>query len=109
MPITGIFTACRHSCTMRTAIGRIAGPLEPPTPFEIFGRRVSTSIDHREERVDERHGVGAGLFRRARERGDVGDVRRQLRDDRQPRHLAHRADDVEACRRGCSRTECRLP
>ena len=29
---------------MRTAIGRIAGPLRPPTPFEIFGRRVSTSM-----------------------------------------------------------------
>ena len=29
---------------MRTAIGRIAGPLRPPTTFEIFGRRVSTSM-----------------------------------------------------------------
>ena len=44
MPITGIFTVCRHSCTMRTAIGLIAGPLRPPTTFEIFGLRVSTSI-----------------------------------------------------------------
>ena len=29
---------------MRTAIGRMAGPLNPPTMFESFGRRVSTSI-----------------------------------------------------------------
>ena len=50
--------------------------------------------DHRQERVDERHGIGAGLFGRARERGDVGDVRRQLRNERQARHLAHGADDV---------------
>ena len=29
---------------MRTAIGRIAGPLSPPTMFVSFGRRVCTSI-----------------------------------------------------------------
>ena len=29
---------------MRTAIGRIAGPLRPPSTLVIFGRRVSTSI-----------------------------------------------------------------
>ena len=29
---------------MRTAIGRIAGPLRPPTMLVSFGRRVSTSI-----------------------------------------------------------------
>ncbi len=29
---------------MRTAIGRIAGPLSPPTMFESFGRRVSMSM-----------------------------------------------------------------
>ena len=29
---------------MRTAIGRIAGPLSPPTMFDSFGRRVSTSM-----------------------------------------------------------------
>jgi hypothetical protein len=38
------FDRLRHSYTIRTAIGRIAGPLSPPMPFEIFGRRVSTSI-----------------------------------------------------------------
>ena len=40
----GCFTAHGTRSTMRTAIGRIAGPLRPPTTFEIFGRRVSTSI-----------------------------------------------------------------
>ena len=49
---------------------------------------------HREERVDERDRVRAGLFGGSRERRDVGDVRRQLRDHRQRRHLAHRADDI---------------
>jgi hypothetical protein len=44
MPITGIFTCCAHSYTIRTAMGRIAGPLNPPTMFESFGRRVSTSM-----------------------------------------------------------------
>ncbi len=29
---------------MRTAIGRMAGPLRPPTMFDRFGRRVSTSM-----------------------------------------------------------------
>ena len=44
MPRIGIFTACRHSYTMRTAIGRIAGPLRPPITFVSFGCRVSTSM-----------------------------------------------------------------
>ena len=43
----------------------------------------------RQERVDERHGIRARFRRRARERRDVGDVRRQLRDQRKLRHLAH--------------------
>jgi len=44
IPMTGMRTRCAHSYTMRTAIGRMAGPLSPPIPFEIAGRRVSTSI-----------------------------------------------------------------
>ena len=44
MPMIGIRTACRHSYTMRTAMGRIAGPLSPPTMFDRRGRRVSTSM-----------------------------------------------------------------
>ena len=89
---------------MRTAIGRIAGPLSPPTMFESFGRRVCDVDGHGEERVDQRDGVGAGFLRGARERRDVGDIRRQLGNDRQTRHLAHRADDVVRARAGCSRT-----
>ena len=85
MPMIGIFTAWRHSYTIRTAIGRMAGPLRPPDAVRDL-RPPRFDVDHhREERVDERHGVGAGVFGRARERGDVGDVRRQLRDERQPR------------------------
>ena len=50
---------------------------------------------HRQERVHERHGIGAGILGGLGERGHVGDVRRELRDHRQARHLLHRADDVE--------------
>ena len=45
MPMIGICIADLHSCTMRTAIGLIAGPLSPPKMFDSCGRRVSTSID----------------------------------------------------------------
>ena len=44
IPMIGIRTAWRHSYTMRTAMGRMAGPLSPPTMFASFGRRVSMSI-----------------------------------------------------------------
>ena len=44
MPMMGIDTAWRHSYTMRTAIGRMAGPLSPPMPFDRIGLRVSTSM-----------------------------------------------------------------
>ncbi len=44
MPMIGIVIACRHSYTIRTAIGLMAGPLRPPTIFDSFGRRVSTSM-----------------------------------------------------------------
>ena len=80
---------------MRTAIGRIAGPLRPPTTFEIFGRRVSTSIAIARNVLTSDTASAPASSAALRERRDVGDVRRQLRDDRQPRHLAHRADDVE--------------
>ena len=45
---------------------------------------------HGQERVDERHRIGAGILGRFGNRGDVGDVRRQLRDHRQARHLLAR-------------------
>jgi hypothetical protein len=33
---------------MRTAMGRIAGPLSPPTMFDSFGRRaVTEAVEHR--------------------------------------------------------------
>ena len=47
-------------------------------------RAPGVDVDrHREERVDERDGVGAGVLGRPRERRDVGDVRRQLGNHRQ--------------------------
>ena len=44
MPMTGIFTACAASYTMRSAIGLIAGPESPAVTFEILGLRVSVSM-----------------------------------------------------------------
>ena len=43
IPHTGIFTAWDACQTMRSAIGRIAGPESPPRPFASTGRRRSTS------------------------------------------------------------------
>ena len=94
MPMIGIFTALPalvdHPHRDRPD-GRPAQPADDVRELRPPGLDVDR---HREERVDQRDGVGAGVFRGARERRDVGDVRRQLRDDRQARHLAHRADDV---------------
>ena len=95
MPMIGIFTSCRHSHTIRTAIGRIAGPLSPPTTFESFGPPLFHVDGHGQERVHERDGVGAGVFGRARERRRRGDVGRQLRNHRQRGHLADRAHHAE--------------
>ena len=79
---------------MRTAIGRIAGPLRPPSTLRDL-RPPRLDVDrHRQERVDQRDRIGAGIFGGARERGHVGDVRRQLRNHRQVRGLLDRADDV---------------
>src|SRR5574341_1332295 len=43
-PTMGMGTALETSHTMRTAIGRIAGPDSPPVHEASFGRRVSTSM-----------------------------------------------------------------
>src|SRR5262249_31804931 len=53
-------------------------------------------VDHHGEKgVDERDGIGAGLFRRDGERCDISHVRRQLRDNRQACYFPDRADHVE--------------
>ncbi len=80
----------------------MAGPLSPPTMFESRGTTRVHVDGHGEERVDQRHGVGAGVFCGAGERRDVGDIRRQLGDDRQTRHPAHRADDLVGARQAAA-------
>ena len=74
MPMTGIRRLrIRRPCASAGWPGRSGRPCR----WSALGRRVS--IDgHRQERVDERNGVGAGVLG-ARER-HVGDVRRQLGD-----------------------------
>ena len=109
MPMIGIFTRRAHSYTMRTAIGRIAGPLRPPTTFDSFGRRVSTSIAiARNVLTSDTASAPASSAARANEATSVT-FGVSFGMSGSARHLAHRADDVGACRRGCSRTGCRLP
>ena len=76
------------------------GQLRPPG-LDVDG--------HREKRVDQRDRIGAGVFGRARKCRRAGDVRRELGNHRQVRDLLHGADDTRRCRRGCTRTGCRLP
>ena len=109
MPTIGIFTAWRHSCTMRTAIGRIAGPLRPPTPFEIFGRRVSTSITiARKVLTSDTASAPASSAARANEATSVTfGVSFGMSGSR----VTLRTALTTSCGavRGCSRTGCRLP
>ena len=46
--------------------------------------RVEVDADHGGQRVDQRHGIGVALARRAGRVADVGDVRCELDDDRHP-------------------------
>ena len=73
-------------------------------------RPACLDVDHhREKRVDERHGVGARVLGRPGERGDVGDVRRELRDERQPGHFANGAHDVERAVEAAPELDAALP
>ena len=83
MPMIGIFTVLKalpdhadgDGPNRRTAqAAEHVRELRPPR-LDVDG--------HREKRVDERDGVGAGLLGRARERGDVGHVGRELGNQRQ--------------------------
>ena len=108
MPMIGILIAWKHSQTMRTAIGRMAGPLRPPSTLESFGRRVSTSMAiARNVLTSDTASAPASSAARAND-GDVGHIRRELGDEREARDLAHGAGDVRVPA-GCSRTGCRLP
>jgi hypothetical protein len=69
-PTTGTGTARATCQTIRSASGLIAGPLRPPVTLQ-------------------RHGIRPRLGRRPRDRHHVGDVGRQLRQDRQRADLAH--------------------
>ena len=86
VPITGTSGSARvTSCTARNATGLIAGPDRPPPPPPRTGRRVSASTSRPEQGVHEREPGGAGVDRRARDRGEIGHVRRQLREHGQRR------------------------
>ena len=74
---------------MRTAIGRIAGPLRPPMTFESFGRRVSTSIAiARNVLTSDTASAPASSAARANDATSVT-FGVSFGNDRQRRHLAH--------------------
>ena len=77
--------------------------MSPPPPAPSRGARVAASIDETHHRVDEREPGRARVERGARDRDDVGDVRRQLREHR--RRAAERVDD--RARRGARRVAAR--
>ena len=80
---------------MRTAIGRIAGPLRPPTTFEIFGRRVSTSMTiARNVLTSDTASAPASSAARANDATSVT-FGVSFGITGSARHLAHGADDVE--------------
>ena len=70
--------------------------------FVSFGRRVCTSIAIARNVFTSEMASAPASSAALRERGDVGDVRRQLRDDRKPRHLADRADHVVRARQAAA-------
>ena len=61
-----------------------AGPDSPPVMPPRTGAILSVSIAMPSKGVDERQPVGSGVRARAGDNGDVGDVRRKLRQDRNP-------------------------
>ena len=65
-----------------SAIGRTAGPERPPWPAAERGLAGSGIDRARLQGVDQRDGVGAALFGGDRDRRRVGDVGRQLDDQR---------------------------
>jgi hypothetical protein len=80
---------------MRTAMGLMAGPERPPVTLAMRGARVS--IDgQREEGVDQRDRVGAGLLRDAGHGGDAGDVGRELHHERAGGAVRQRAVRCES-------------
>ena len=79
------------SHTARNAIGLIGAPVSPPPPAPSRGVRACASIEQTHHRVDEREPGRARVERGGRDRDDVGDVGRELRERRH--RVADRLDD----------------
>ena len=76
-------------------MGLIAGPERPPPPVPTpsVGRRVSASTERPRTVLTRVSPVGPGVERRGRDRLESGDVRRELREDREAEvDIDHRAD-----------------
>ena len=84
-------TRARTSHTARSATGLIGGPDEPAAARARAAARASPRRSTRPITVlTSVSPVGARVERGARDRDDVGDVRRQLREHREPRRRARR-------------------
>ena len=81
MPTTGIDTAAATSATCLSAIVRTAGPESPPLPAPSQGSPPGASGAALSVLISETASAPA-LLRRDRDRSRVGDVRRQLHDQR---------------------------
>ena len=82
MPTSGSATAAATARSCCSAIGRTAGPERPPWPAARAGAPVRRIDRARLQRVDQRDRVGPALLGGDRDRGRVGDVGRQLHDQR---------------------------
>ena len=82
IPITGIDTASATAPTCCSATARTAGPESPPRPAPSQGRSGRRVDRRRLQRVDQRDRVGSALLGGDGDRRRVGDVGRQLHDQR---------------------------
>ena len=82
MPIRGISTAAPTARSWCSATVRTAGPERPPLPAASAGSAAGRVERRRLERVDQRDRVGPALLGGDRDRGGLGDVGRQLHDQR---------------------------
>ncbi len=106
-PITGIFTACAASYTIRSAIGLIAGPERPPNLLPSRGFRVCASIARATKVLTREIASAPGVRRDPRQRLDTGYVGRELHDQRPLGDAAGGRHDLRRAARDRSRKTCR--
>ena len=99
-------TAARQACTAASATGLSAGPERPPVTPPSSGSQRPAVDREPAQRVREHQRVGAAALGGARDRGDVGDVRRELDPQRQRGRGAAGARRRPRSRPGRCRSRC---